>query len=389
MLTQVFKDIADSIRSKTGKTDKIKPVNMAEEISKIDSGSKPILDIVSEKGNQLDINLRWDYYSWRDFLDNNGSMFDRLELIEDFTTSNYWIRYNFDDQYGYLATSTSFVTPDEQASPDLQYRVVSCSLSFLGSGFEYYEGYPENSFQMVGLDNFEGYAWNSSENKFIFRKDYGYYCSQDDTIDFLEKDLYEARKLVFTLRDLSIGEEEEISCWPDATLESVLSYRGYSTDMDDIGRLIINGKTATVNGEYIYDAPWSSLPQYGETYEIKEELGYESLELTDEITYDKDGYAYLSFIATIRGINGLVDLNDYSLTIKYNDTVMNKTPTAVDSYISNSGNVYPANDKTIYYKYTLRFKDPTVYYDVNFETYFTMNGVDSNSINKVYFESQK
>ena len=124
---------------------------------------------------------------------------------------------------------------------------------------------------------------------------------------------------------------------------------------------------------------------------VVNELGFDTIEMYSEIYYDSTGRAYITYVAKVTGVNGLVDLVDYSMTIQYTTRKLVRIPTRIyESETTFCGKVLEANEDTYYFVYILSIKPTSVanYAGIEFNTYFTVNGVQGDTITDTFVEAE-
>ena len=125
---------------------------------------------------------------------------------------------------------------------------------------------------------------------------------------------------------------------------------------------------------------------------VVNELGFDSIEMYSEIYYEESLNKYfITYVAKVTGVNGLVDLSEYTITIQYKDKTLVRVPTKIEtSKTTHAGVTFEAQEDTYYFVYILGIKEEKIvnFIGVEFNTYFSVNGVDGDVITNTFIEAE-
>ena len=113
---------------------------------------------------------------------------------------------------------------------------------------------------------------------------------------------------------------------------------------------------------------------------------FNSIEVYSEVWFDETGRAYITYLATITGVNNLNNLK-YYFTIKYGTKTIVRIPTRIEtSYTTYNGVEFKEQNGTYYIIYILSIKPASVpnYAGLEWNTYFTTNGVNSDTKTDIF-----
>ncbi|MCR5112424.1 MAG: hypothetical protein K6A63_00650 [Acholeplasmatales bacterium] len=125
---------------------------------------------------------------------------------------------------------------------------------------------------------------------------------------------------------------------------------------------------------------------------VVNELGFDTIEMYSEIYYSTStGKAYITYVATVLGVNGLVDLNDYTINVNYGSGTIVAVPTKIEtSKTTHAGVIFEAQEDTYYFVYVITIRPTAIerFVGVEWNTFFSINGVDSDVITNTFIEAE-